>query len=121
MSRRLSFHKHAVPIDIDIDTQVKSHVGTAELKTSGHETIGDEKKKKKHVRSEEENRCRDDDVCFGSGSGDVCFGSGSGSGNEGDDDAFVPLRSVGPVSFDSLDSHKVGTEANVHIESQIVD
>ena len=80
VSRRLSSHKYAIPIDIDIDAQVKSHVGTAELKTSGHESIEDEKK---HVRSEEDNRCRGDDVFLGSGSED-----------EGDDDAYVPLRSV---------------------------
>ena len=69
---------------------MKSHVGAAELKTSGHESIGDEKK---HVRSEEENRCRDDIVSFASGSGD-----------EGDDDAYVPLRNVFPISFDCFDS-----------------
>ena len=108
VSRRLSSHKYAVPIDIDIDAQVKSHVGTPELKSSGHESIGDEIDKhevvgtvdmqeidkkhtvKKHVRSEEENRCRDDDVCLGSGSGD-----------EGDDDdAYVPLRRVVLISLD---------------------
>ena len=73
-----------------------------QLKTPEHEIIGEEIDKHedvgtvdKHVRSEEENRCRDDDVCLGSGSGD-----------EGDDDAYLPLRSVFPISFDCLDSHK---------------
>ena len=100
-----SIREHTIPIDVDIDGQ---------LKIPEHEIIGDEIDKhevvgtvdmqeidkkhtvKKHVRSEEENRCRDDDVCLGSGSGD-----------EGDDDAYLPLRSVFPISFDCLDSHKV--------------
>ena len=46
---------------------------------------------------------------------------GSGSGDEGDDDAYVHLRSDFPISFDCLDSHKVGTEVEMHIESQSVD
>ena len=77
VSRRLSSRGAVDPCFVDV--QLKSHVQTAELKIPEHENIGDEKK---HVRSEEENRCRDDDVCLGSGSGD-----------EGDDHACVPLRS----------------------------
>ena len=83
VSRRLSSRGAVDPCVVDV--QLESHVGTAELKISEHENIGDEKK---HVRSEAENRCRDDDVCLGSGSGD-----------EGDDDAFVLLRSVFPNFF----------------------
>ena len=63
VSRRLSSRVAVDPCFVDV--QLKSHVGTAELKIPEHENIGDEKK---HVRSEEENRCRDDDVCLGSGS-----------------------------------------------------
>ena len=43
------------------------------------------------------------------------------SGDEGDDDAYLPLRSVVAISFDCLDSHKVGTEVDMHIESQSFD
>ena len=50
---------------------------------------------------------------------DVCLRSGSG--DEGDDDAYLPLRSVFPISFDCLDSHNVGTEVEMHIESQRCD
>ena len=96
------------------------------MKISEHEVIGDEIDKhkgvgtvdmqeidkkhtvKKHVKSEEEYRCRDDDVCLRSGSGD-----------EGDDDAYLPLRTVFPISFDCLDSHSVGMEGKMHIESQV--
>ena len=88
VSRRLPVHGCTIPIDVDI-------VRSESLKRSEHEVIGDEIDKhevvgtvdmqeidkkhivKKHFRSEEENRCRDDDVCLGSGSGD-----------EGDDDVY---------------------------------
>ena len=91
----MPFHDHSVPIDIDIDAQVKYHVVTAELNTSGHETIADEKKKQ--VRSEEENR------------------SGSGSGKEDND-----VDSQVDISVDGIS--KVDETEGLHdVESFVVE
>ena len=86
MSRRSSFHKRSVPVHVDIDETIgenidkKEDVGTVD----------------EHVRSEEENRCKDDDT-------------------------FVPLRSVVPISFDCLYSQvdiSLDVEGTVEVESR---
>ena len=49
------------------------------------------------------------------------FGGHVPVGNDGDDDddACLPPRSVFPISFDCLDSHTVGTEDKMHVESHV--
>ena len=75
-----------IPIDVNIDVQVKTLLGTVDTKTDIDVQMIDKKHTvKKHVRSEEENRCKDEDVCD-----HVCRESGLG---DAEDDKNICVRS----------------------------
>jgi len=78
------------PYGHDIDSSLKKHT------VKNHTLVGPE----------------DDDRSFG---GHVPVGDD----DDDDDDACSPPLSVFPISFDCLDLHVVGTEDEMHIESQV--